>query len=319
MTRILEINKLLFLADRYSGKRGIGLDSLLREVHRAKLDAESSGYTNVLEMCQDLNLVIKDDQYVHVTSDGRRYLALMTSDGKQAILDPNPGQKRFLIGLIQSSVALVEQLKPFFDEFKIDFLTNNKIWFATNTKTDPPDNLIMEAGLVRTRKDRLEVDDTYSVAVSRIRNNETITASELDDILERQKDTGDVAEDLTMQYEKERLTEAGFPDLALAVRKISKADPFAGYDILSFDGNNLSYEHDRRIEVKGTGLNRNRFYWSRNEINVAQIYGSEYWVYCWRNIAGSGEPRLEKIRDPYNKFFVKSVGNLSPVKYEVEW
>lgn len=319
MTRVLEINKLLFMADQYAGKLGIETSSLLREVRRTKLYTESSNYTSVLEVCQDLSLVIRDDKHMRLTSDGQRYLALMTRNGQQAILDPNPAQKRFLVGMIQSSAVVVERLKPFFDEFKIDFLTEDKIWFATHTKTDLPDDLIMEVGLVRMRGGRIEVDSTWSVAVSRIRNNETITASELDEILEGQKAAGDVAESRTVEYEKERLSAAGYPDLALAVRKISKVDPFAGYDVLSFDGGNLSYEHDRKIEVKGTGLSRNRFYWSRNQINVARKYGDGYWIYYWRNIAGSGEPTLEKIRDPYDKFFAKRMGRLSPVKYEVEW
>lgn len=319
MTHVLEINKLLFMADQYAGKRGIEISSFLREVRRVKLYTESSSYTDVLEVCQDLSLVIRDGKHIRLTSDGQRYLSLMTRDGGQAILDPNPNQKRFLIGLIQSSVAVVERLKPFFDEFKIDFSTKDKIWFATHTKTNLPDNLIMEVGLVSMRGGRLEVDRTWSVAVSRIRNNETITASELDEILEGQKDTGNVAENLTVEHEKARLSAAGFPDLALAVRKISKVDPFAGYDVLSFDGANSSYEHDRRIEVKGTSLDRNRFYWSKNEINVARKHGVRYWIYYWRNITGSGKPTLETIRDPYDKFFTKRMGKLSPVKYEVEW
>lgn len=319
MTRVLEINKLLFMVAQYAGKLGIGTSSLLREVRRAKLYTESSNYVSVLKVCQDLSLVFRDGKHIRLTSDGQRYLELMTRDGRQAVLDPNPTQKRFLVGLIQTSAVAVEWLKPFFDEFQIDFLTEDKIWFATHTKTGLPDDLITEVGLVKVRGGRLEVDSMWSVAVSRIRNNETITASELDEILEGQKATGDIAENLTVQYEKERLKAAGFPDLALAVRKISGADPFAGYDVLSFDGDSLSYEHDRRIEVKGTGLDRNRLYWSRNEIHVARKYGVGYWIYYWRNIAGSGEPTLEKIRDPYDKFFVKRMGKLSPVKYEVEW
>lgn len=318
MTRIFEINKLLFITSEFFDQQGVIGDVLLREVRRTKLGIESSDYRDVLEMCLDLNLVARNGEYVALTDSGRRYLTLMTQDGIMMILDPNTSQKKFLLDTFESSTRFAKELKLFFGGFGIDFSGRDKFWFATQERAVLPDDLVVEVELVRERGDRLEVDTSKSAIVSKIRKGK-ITEEELLDILDRQKDTGRASEDLTLEYEKNRLTKDGFPDLALGVQKISAVDPCAGYDVRSFDGNNQSYVHDRRIEVKGTSLNNNRFYWSRNEIDVAKELGDEYWIYFWKNVADSGTPTLETIRNPYERFFVQKAGNLWPVSYEVKW
>ena len=319
MTRIFEINKLLLATYQYAGKRGVTPDVLLHVVDRVKLGIESSTYTTVLEMCQDLHLVVKNDQYVSITDCGRQYLDLMTYDNDKALLDPNSLQRKFLLGLLENSTRLAGKLKVFFDGFQIDFAGSGKIWFAIRKKTELPDDLVLEVGLVKERGGRLEVDVAKSAIVSKIRSGRRITEAELLARLDKQKDIGRKAEDCAMRYERNRLTRDGFPDLALEVQRISDVDPCAGYDILSFNGNNQSYVHDRKIEVKGTSLGENRFYWSKNEINVAKKSGDEYWIYFWKNVTNSGTPTPEKIRNPYWKFFVQKEGNLLPVSYEVKW
>jgi hypothetical protein len=140
----------------------------------------------------------------------------------------------------------------------------------------------------------------------------------LQDILKVQGIIGDVAERLTLDYEKRRLAKEGFGHLSLAVHIISKEDVFAGYDIVSYNGKNSSLDHDRFIEVKGTVGNEPVFYWSKNEIDTASRYGRNYWIYLWTNVETSGRGTLYRvIQDPYALFFKKEGILIEPVMYKV--
>ena len=319
MTRIIEINKVLFLAHAYAGKRDTAYDILVRELRRVKISAEVSNYPDVLKTCQDLNMTRVSERHVRITGDGMRYLGLLTRNKGVAVLDPNPDQKQFLLRQLENSVLLKAGLRRFFADFKIDFSGDSKVWFTTQPKAKPPDELIVELGLVQARGNRLETNASLSAIVSRIRNRQKITEDELLGRLNTQRNIGRIAEDLTVNYEKTRLGENGFPDMALEVRKISDVDQYAGYDILSFDGNAKSYEHNRLIEAKGTSADKNRIYWSKNEVSTAKKYRKTYWIYFWKNVASHQEPDLEIIQDPYEKFFTQKEGKTEPVKYETKW
>src|SRR3989339_352104 len=55
----------------------------------------------------------------------------------------------------------------------------------------------------------------------------------------------------------------------------------AGYDIKSFENyfDNNSMRIRRYIEVKAVSLNDFKFYWSKNEMLVAKVYGERYYLY----------------------------------------
>lgn len=94
---------------------------------------------------------------------------------------------------------------------------------------------------------------------------------------ERQKEVGDLGEELVLEHEKALLISLGKPGLANSVTHVSKEEgDHAGYDIRSYwaDGS-VKY-----IEVKATtnGIDT-PFYISANELKVAQTSQNEYLVY----------------------------------------
>jgi len=101
---------------------------------------------------------------------------------------------------------------------------------------------------------------------------------------ERRKEIGDLAEDLALRYERTRLTNLGHPELAALIQHTSLVWQSAGYDILSFRGEGSLPEEEVYIEVKGTEAPEVQFIWSRNEKAVASEKGSQYFVYCYRNV-----------------------------------
>lgn len=101
-----------------------------------------------------------------------------------------------------------------------------------------------------------------------------ITLAQLKSQLERQSSNGLLAEDWVVSYEKRRL--ATHPMLK-QIQKISDHNVSAGYDIVSFSNPTILH-HDLFIEVKSyTG--QKRFFWSRNEIDVAEKLGEKYCLY----------------------------------------
>lgn len=90
--------------------------------------------------------------------------------------------------------------------------------------------------------------------------------------LENNEIAGEKAELFVLEYEKKRL---GNPKNSL-VKRISEIDVSAGYDIVSFNSE-CSEIPDRYIEVKA--VSTSGFYWSKNEYEVAKLFGEKYFIY----------------------------------------
>ena len=101
-----------------------------------------------------------------------------------------------------------------------------------------------------------------------------LSLEELKSKLEQQEEQGAKAEEFVLAFERTRLQ--GSP-LSHKVKQISEIDVTAGYDIISF-ADCASVEYDRYIEVKSF-KGSPHFYWSKNEIEVATLYGEMYYIY----------------------------------------
>lgn len=93
----------------------------------------------------------------------------------------------------------------------------------------------------------------------------------------RQKTIGDIGEELVFEYEKQRLINLGFTELANKIEHSSKMiGDGLGYDIKSF---NEDGSH-RYIEVKTTTQsNQASFYMSVNEVEFARINKNAFFIY----------------------------------------
>ncbi len=103
---------------------------------------------------------------------------------------------------------------------------------------------------------------------------------------------GEKAELFVLSFEKERLGES----LSNRIKRISEIDVTAGYDIVSFDSSH-SKVPDRFIEVKA--ISRSGFFWSKNELDVAKLKGTMYYLYLVE-LGRVGEPGYipEIIQNP---------------------
>jgi len=319
MTKIFEINKILITLDKFSKSKFVILQILLDELSRAFLMGESPRQIENITVCKKLGLISENNNMYSITSVGNEFLKLISKITDKVILDPSELQKKFLVELIDRTeyrINLIEILQS----FQIDYSREEKIWFSPFPLSKLGNiefvNLLLDMKFLNMINDRIEVLPDYSILASRFRNKSQTSEADLFLRLENQREIGNIAEELTMEYEKKRLGK-DYVDLSLAIQRISKVDAYAGYDILSFNGKNSSYFHDRRIEVKGTSGSSPYFYWSGNEITKAKEYADSYWIYLWLNV-GSKTPELHRIQNPYEELMVKSPTKPKPVSYKVE-
>lgn len=105
------------------------------------------------------------------------------------------------------------------------------------------------------------------------------------------KEIGNAGESLTMEFEKKRLINEGYTNLADNVYWVSKESDIYGYDISSFFGRiqtkKKKSEEIMFIEVKSTKSHSNqnfRFFLTRNEWDTAEKYKENYYFYFWTNV-----------------------------------
>ncbi len=103
-----------------------------------------------------------------------------------------------------------------------------------------------------------------------------------------QKIIGNAGEQLSFDYERERLVRAGFPELAQRVSWLARESDAYGFDILSFDGNLSSIpDRPRAIEVKATSLPRSTFFrmhLTAHEWAVARRLEGKYILHLWTGV-----------------------------------
>lgn len=141
-------------------------------------------------------------------------------------------------------------------------------------------NVLINCGfLIVHRKDyerSYTVAKEYEYNLSKFigRQKKEISLEQLHKQLQHNEEIGCLAENYVLEYEKNRLKDN---IKAMEIKRISEIDVNAGYDIVSFE-NTFSDKYDRFIEVKAIS-NRDGFYWSKNEMDIARRKGAQYYLY----------------------------------------
>ena len=111
-----------------------------------------------------------------------------------------------------------------------------------------------------------------------------------------------------LRFESARLR--NHPSLAKRIKHVAAEDVGAGYDILSFtESATVANFSDRLIEVKAVSAADFKFYWSRNEIEMARIHGSNYFLYLVTvSKFGFDIQKLKVVQNPFDAIFQNESG-----------
>ncbi len=132
-------------------------------------------------------------------------------------------------------------------------------------------DLFIETGLYNESNGKLFISNQY---IEYFKPRSHTTLEEFLEIKKNQSLIGELGENYVLEFEKKRLkNHSKISD----IKRISEYDVGAGYDIVSFMEMS-SEKPNRYIEVKAHS-GSNRFYWSKNEINVSKQLTNEYFVY----------------------------------------
>jgi hypothetical protein len=204
----------------------------------------------------------------------------------------------------------------FYQESELDkfinylIFKNERYWFSgdkrTRLKTSGIRNFLIDLDFLNYS----EEDDNYFVSnrglkyLYHVLTQKNLTPYELSKKLKNIEELGILAERVILKYEKLRLKK--FPQLSNQIKHVSQEKVNAGYDIQSYTfKSNIIESTPRYIEVKAVSELDNKFYWSRNELAVAENLGNGYYLYLLPVKANKNFDikNLIIIQNPYEKVF----------------
>ena len=307
MSGIFDLGKLLTATFNIGDADHIDTEFVRSIYDRKYYSQQTASFEDVLYAASCLDLLDVNGTRIQLSNTGREFVRLMSVRDGKIMLDRNAAQKQFIRGCLDTE-RVIDVCSAIFGKFRVNYAELPPAWYSRANVFDHREMYMLEiledAGIVRREWGLVTVDTGHTDIFSMMRNGVSVN---FDAILDRKKQVGDIGEELTMEHEIKRL--AGHGDLADRVGQVSVINPYAGYDIESFDGPQSNTCHDRFIEVKATSDIRPKFFWSRNEIRKAREYGDRYWIYLWTDIDRS--KKLHKIQNPYVELFETGEPNRS--------
>ena len=170
-------------------------------------------------------------------------------------------------------------------------------------------NFLIDVGIVKYfsgTKTYLLMPEYASLYVSARDNASLISPTHSENRAKAQQEIGRAAEELILKYERKRVG-SGY---ANKVDHVSLRNCAAGYDIRSLSIGASGQITPRFIEVKAVSPRSFRFYWTKNEVDVARALSHWYHLYLLPvNREGQFEVNeLLVIRDPCSTVLSKSEG-----------
>lgn len=281
--RLYELNRVLSAVRTLSGAgpaRPIPIDSIIRLCRNHVVRGRLPDHGKAIQFAAQLGMLTLIGDGAQLLSDGEDFLSLneynyveLSADQIQLLT-----RNQYLEGRFSG------ECRRAFAAFSWDEKRGRLIWSelddaALDTSAWLLDHLCELQILVRTKTGYETTSSATSLVLSFIEEPDgNFTEEKLRQMLLEQEEAGHIGEELAMAFERDRLKSMGCAVQAYCVRRISQIRVNAGYDIDSFSGKTADV-FDRFIEVKATRGKDVRFFWSENEMKVAERLRDNYWIY----------------------------------------
>jgi hypothetical protein len=272
----------------------------------------------VVELFEDLGLLVSTGNTI-VRSD------LFMSNSTKMVESQAKLNEYLTDQVFNTSTSFSEISLNYLGRFRIN---NHRLMYVPSNRDRIAEsgirNLLMELNIVTQSSSNgayyLADDNIHLVSANSERIfHKSQTPEELRLLQLKQQEIGDAAEIEVLKYEKNRLINR--TDLVQMLNHVSQEDTRAGYDIESYEINSTELEVVRRlIEVKAVPIPGYRFYWSRNEIEIAKEFKERYYLYLLPHVGHMkfDMDKLEVIPHAYKKVFGDSgVWTRQEEKYSV--
>ena len=304
ISRLAELNRLLVaVRDLMDERRRAPNDAVIRQCASRVIEGRLPDHSETMTFAQQIGLLERQRRAVRLTDEGAAFLYLNAEDA----YDLTPDQQRLLIRSVYLSGVFRRDVLALLGSFAPAFDRRTYRWSPVDGSALPKNgetiiDQLRELGAVVLSGEVFEVAETYvDAAAALLAEGKGWTEEALQEFLRERQEIGDLAEQLALRYERERLHARGCEVEAECVRHVSKLKVNAGYDIESFHAASRGLHYDRFIEVKGSRDPDVRFIWSENELKVARALGNRYWIYFQGGIdsrRGRAKNKILTFQDP---------------------
>lgn len=286
------------------------IDVLEMQVFNGELNVK---YHEILDICNHSGFIKLKRGKISLTELGIEFYLLNT--GKK--FEFTEVQKAFFSKNLLFNGPWKSRVRNIFTTFDVDYSEHTFVLRLSNevdikAKLRSDLRSLSYLGIVTHKLDCYILNSNFVKHVVQFRSERAgLSQNELEQRLKRNRDQGAKAEEIILQYEKQRLKSLSRFAEGDRVVRVSQLEVDAGYDIRSFDGDGPAAEYNRFIEVKSSENPNLSFYWSNNEMSVAKKLGDRYWIYFVGGFSQEQdvdgiEPLL--IQNPYEK--INSIDNI---------
>lgn len=276
-----EINWGLNEIRRYNSKYGLHISRLYLE--KVLRDSMVSSNNDIVLNMLDYGFITVENDEIKLTEFGDKMMSDATDRYELSVEQKKLAAKIY----IDKNMSIA---RNWFTLFSVGTLYFRRESINLSLQQFTED--MIELDVANQEKDLVYLNKEYTDLLQNF-IKKGMTEEELFKVLEKNKQLGDKAEKLALEFEKNRLTMIGRSDLAKKVELIAKSDVTAGYDIKSFQEVN-SEVVDVFIEVKS--FNYNHFYLSENELKTSEILKENYYLYLVNSDTGD----IRIVNNPFD-------------------
>lgn len=276
-----EVNRVLLTLRRLTKQRkSVSRGILIDVLKGAVILAQNPEFDPILDFTVRLGIVAVRRNDLSITPLGTELLAENVTE----LYELQPRQKVLLLRRCYLDGPLRPEMKMLVKSLSADPVSGRMTWSSLDSEPFGENEWIsqhlVQLGVLNANQHLLVVSDHHKETISQfLDEGGDYTEEQMEKNLREKRLLADLAESFVVEFERERLAEVGHKLEAACVQRISKHRVNAGYDINSFAGPSKNLNHDRFIEVKGSGKATVFFFWTPNEMKVAEKMGDKYWIY----------------------------------------
>lgn len=276
---------------------GQASEKLLRRVERVYSE-HAREFDSVLRFAKDIGWITDRNERLELTESGSDAWRNSTDDTvRTALLD----------AISSRSSPYRKQVAAYLGRYSLgDAGVTYRPSVEERLRDSAVRDFLMDLRVVEHRRS----DDCYALLQGRedifawaLSARKTVSHAQISRLQERKKSLGQSAELAVLSYERSRLGEELWPH----IEHVSEDAPYSPYDIKSLtiaEGRRLA----RFIEVKAVPDDTFRFYWSKTELEIAQLLAERYFVYLLPVINGTFDlGKMLIVQDPYQTIYRNEV------------
>lgn len=239
-------------------------------------------FNEAKEFCIDAALIGQVKDKLNLTDIGKAYLDLGDKRDKAFILEANPKQKDFLSRKVFLAPGILDLVKKILYHFHMG--QNGELLLPREEMARLKDqnllNLLLQLEIFIEKKDFIQLAPQYAQLLAVVVSDTVmvITPETFEKSEAYKKELAEIAERYVLQNESSRLLGVGATKQSKQIDHVALRNVAAGYDIASFDDAD-SQNHDRFIEVKAGRHTPIRFFFSKNEFEIAKRLKESYYIY----------------------------------------